>query len=397
MRVEIIAAIVVILILATLGASYIVNSGNRLTSTVTSTSITTTTYTLIEPSTVTSLQTVPVTMSTTNAETFTVTSTLTLVTPVPITSLETANVSVGGSPDTIAVNPDTGRIYISGESNILTVIDATSYNIIANITLPASSDGAIAIDNETNTIFVLLQNGIAEINGSTNQIIRELPLAFGYRSMAYDSSTDTIYGSSLGSYLVGADAQTGAITANLSIGYGADILVNSQTNLIYAVGCNESGLACNSMVSIVNGTNAKLVNQTDLGSPYYATAALDGSSGLLYVSGDEELVELNSIGNVIYNSYPETCGPFISMTVSPTLGQIIMAPQNYDYILVYNEQFGNLINMYSLPSPAQYVAFNTSTNETYAIISDTLVAFHSIGSGYLNSNLIGVDGFCPLP
>jgi hypothetical protein len=203
-----------------------------------------------------------------------------------------------------------------------------------------------------------------------------------------------IYGSSSGSFVVGADARTGVVTVNVSIGYGADILVNPQMNLVYAVGCVEYGLACNSTVSVVNGTNGKLVNQTDLGSPYYASAALDENTGLIYVSGEAELVELNSLGNVIYNSYPETCGPFLSMAVSSTLGQVIIAPQNYNYILVYNEQFGNLINMYSLPSPAQYVAFNPTTNETYAIISDSLIAFHSVGAGYVNATLIGVDGFC---
>ncbi len=393
MRIEIIAAVLVVLVLAALGAGYFIDNSNRLVTTVTSTSIETTTYTLIEPFTATSLQPFPVTTTATSAETFTVTSTLTLGIPVPLSSVETANISIGGSPDTIAINPNTGRIYVSGESNILTVINGTSYKIVANITLPASADGAIAIDNKTDIIYVLLQNGVAEINGSSNQIIMELPLSLG--SMAYDSSTDTIYGSAPGNYLVGANAQTGMVIANVSLGYGADILVNPQMNFVYAVGCNEYGLACNSTVSVLNGTNVKLVNQTDLGSPYYATTAIDESTGFVYVSGEAELVELNSLGNVIYNSYPETCGPFLSMTVSPTLDQIIMAPQNYNYILVYNEQFGNLVNMYSLPSPAQYVAFNPNTNETYAIISDSLIAFHSVGTGYVNATLIGVDGFCP--
>jgi DNA-binding beta-propeller fold protein YncE len=184
MRVEIVAAVLVILVLAALGAGYFIDNSNRLATTITSTSIETTSFTLIEPSTVTSLQIVPVTTTATTAETFTMTHTLTLGIPMPLASVETANIPVGGSPDTIAVNPNSGRIYVSGESNILTVVNATSYNIVANITLPAGADGAIAIDNTTDTIYVLLQNGVAEINGTTNQVIRDLPLNFAYASMA---------------------------------------------------------------------------------------------------------------------------------------------------------------------------------------------------------------------
>jgi hypothetical protein len=338
-------------------------------------------------------------------QTTTTTSTTTIIggTPIPIASVETGNFSIGGSPYTIAVNPNAGRIYIGDESNVLTVVDAASHAVAARITLPNDSNGGIAIDYKTGTVYVLIEGGIAVVDGTTNAVVKELPANFGYRSIAFDSSTDTLYGSpetvsfnnSVG-YLVGVDARTGAITSNVSIGYWAsDVLVNPQLNLIYGVGCAQS-FVCDSMVSVVNGTSAKLMNETTLGSAYYETATIDENTGFVYVSGEAELVVLNPYGTVIRNYYPDTCGPFIAMADDPALNQVIMAPQNYNYLLVYNGWFGNLLNMYSLPDSPQYVAFNPVTNETYVMVSESLLTFKGVAStGNVNDTLIGAGQSCP--
>jgi hypothetical protein len=173
-------------------------------------------------------------------------------------------------------------------------------------------------------------------------------------------------------------------------------LVNPQLNLIYGIGCDAVGLACNSTISVVNGTNAKLIGETALHSAYYATATLDEKTGIVFVSGEEELVVLNPFGVVIHDYYPETCGPFIGMADDPALNQVILAPQDYNYLLVYNGWFGSLVNMYSLPATPQYVAFNPVTNETYVILSESLLAFKGAAStGHVNETLIGAGHDCP--
>jgi hypothetical protein len=375
MRSDVIAVLLVVAILAGAGAGYLVGYANERTVTSVSTFVTTSTTTMTER------------------------------TPIPITSVETGNISIGGSPYTIAVNPNASRIYVAGGSNVLTVVDAVSRTVVAAVTLPSAYNSGIAIDYKTGTVYVLIEGGIAVVNGTTNTVVKELPANFGYGSIAFDSSTDILYGSpetvSFGNsvgYLVGIDARTGAITANVSIGYWAsDIVVNPKLNLIYAVGCAQS-FVCDSVISVVNGTSAKLMNETTLGSVYYATATIDGKTGTVYVSGDSQLVALNPYGTVIYNYYPDTCGPFSSMADDPALNQVIMAPQNYNYLLVYSGSFGNLLNMYSLPGAPQYVAFNPVTNETYVIVSQSLLAFYGATStGYVNDTLIGAGQFCPLP
>jgi len=388
MRSGVIASLLVVAVLAGAGAGYLVGYANERTVTSASTLITTSTSTITFVSTV---------EQTTTA---TVNSATTIIggTPIPITSVETGNVSIGGSPYTVAVNPNDSRIYVAGDSNILTVVDAVSHAVVARVTLPSASNSGIALDYKSGMVYVLVQNGIAEINGTTNKIVGQIPINFGYRSIAFDSSTDTIYGSpeTLGnSSLIGVDSHTGKVTANVSIGYWAnDVLVNPRLNLIYAIGCAQS-FVCDSMISVVNGTSVKLMNETAIGSAYYATATIDQKTGLVYVSGEAQLVILNPYGTVVHNYYPDTCGPSIGMADDPVQNQVIVAPQNYNYVLVYNGWFGNLLNMYSLPDSPQYVAFNPTTNETYAVVSNSLLTFKGVASvGHVNDTLIGAGQFC---
>ena len=388
MRNVAIASLLIVAIVIGAGSGYLVGHANERTITSVSTFVTTSTSVMTSVST--EMQTTTRTVSTA--------TTIIAGTPIPIASVESGNVSIGGSPYTIAVDPNDGRIYVAGGSDVLTVVDAESHVVVARVTLPSASNSGISIDYKTGTVYVLVQGGIAVINGTSNKVIEEMPINFGYRSIAFDSSTDTIYGSAetMGNgSLVGVNSHTGKVTANITIGYWAsDVLVNPQLNLIYGVGCNQEGLVCDSTIAIVNGTSAKLMNETRLGSAYYATATIDEETGIVYVSGESQLVALNPYGTVIYNYYPDTCGPFIGMADDPALNQVIMAPQNYNYLLVYNG-FGNLLNMYSLPDSPQFVAFNPVTNETYVIVSESLLTFKGVVSvGHVNDILIGAGQFC---
>ena len=394
MRAGVIGAVLVVLVVASSGAGYLIGTNNHSTSTFTSISIST--LTSILTSSHTSSQTVFATITTTVN---TGTSTTILATPIPVSSVETADVSLGGSPYTIAVNPNTNRIYVTVGSNGLVVIDAPSHAVVARVTLPAISNGGIAIDFNSNTVYALVQGGVAVINGTTNIVVREFSIDFRPRSIGYDSSTHTLYGSPQGmgtGYLLGVDGRTGTVVANISLGYWAsDIVVNPSINMIYAVGCSQFGLVCGSVVSVVNGTNKTVVNRVNLGSDYYARATIDQRTGFVYVTGDSSLVELDRLGKVVYDSYPETCGPFIGMSVDSSLNQVLLAPQNYPYLLAYNRVFGNLVNMYSLPDLPRYVAYNSVTNETYVIVSESLLAFHGMAStGHVNATLIGSDQNC---
>lgn len=388
MKNEILAVIVVLLVATSLGAGYLVGTSGQHTETFTQVNTYSTTLTAT------------VTTTAENKATYT----LTLGTPIPVESIETANISVGGSPRTIAVNPYDGRIYVEDYfSNILTVVDATSHSIVATIELPAGANNGIAVDSNSDTIYALVQGGIAEINGTSNKLVGELTLNFDPGSLAYNPNTRTIFGSLFeagNESLIGADARTGSITMNIPLGYSPDsTTVNPQTDVVFVVGCNQEGLVCNSMVSVVNATSGKLLNQASLGNGGYPRVTMNPITDVAYVSGSAQLVALNgTTGKMIYDVNSMVCGVLDSMAVDLSSNQVLAMPLTYNYILAYDGASGALVNMFSFPSSPEYVAYNPSTSETYVTYSGQIVAFpNHVGSGHLNGVLLGSGQNCPLP
>ncbi len=185
--------------------------------------------------------------------------------------------------------------------------------------------------------------------------------------------------------------------SNVSLGFRAfNLAVNPMTNMVYADGCDQIGIDCDAVVSIVNETSRSLVATVHLNSAYSTTMTSNPATNIVYASGARELVALNGTnGGTIFHVDPDTCGPFLGMTVVPSANQVAMVPQNYDYLLVYDGTSGALLTMYSLPSSPQLVAYNPSTNEFYVATSGHLLAFPDLNfEGDANPSLIGSNDTC---
>jgi hypothetical protein len=330
--------------------------------------------------------------------------------PIPVSDVETADVPVGGRL-AIAVNADASRVYLLGTSS-LTVVEASSHSVIANITFPSNNTGGIvnaglAVDYSTGMVYASVQGRVVEVNGHTNTVVGEIPLSLG--TLAFDSATHVLWGTVMQHQspleaqtggLVGVDVRTGSIVANVSIGFAPfGIALDPSTHMVYADGCTGS-FVCGSEAAIVNGTSGTLVTTVSLQSGYYPTMTMNPRTNVVYISGDEQLVAFNGTnGSVIFRSNPQTCGPFAAMAVIASSNQVLMVPQNYDYLLVYDGTSGALVNMYSFPSPLGPVAYNTNTHEVYvAAASGGLLSLHDVQvTGNVNATLIGAGQRCGLP
>ena len=264
-----------------------------------------------------------------------------------------------------------------------------------------SINAGLALDPSTGTVYASVQGEVVEVNGSTNTIVRELPLSFG--TLAFESTTHMLWGTQPDhSALAEVDPRTGSVVANVSIGFSPyDIAVDPSAGLVYSDGCREEGLACDSWASVVNGTSGTLVAKVELGSGAYPTMALDPATHVLYVSGGQQLAAINgTTGAVIFNVNPQTCGPFVNMVVDPSSNLVLTAPATgYYYLLAYDGATGKLVNMYSFSSTPVPVALNPNNGELY--LWTTAGRFLSIrvlsAPGNVNSALIGTGGQCPPP
>jgi YVTN family beta-propeller protein len=377
MRREALGAAVAILVVISLGVGYL--AGGVRTSTVTSVSTTT---------------------STLFAGTTTVTSTVSLGPPIPASSLETFNATVGEQPRTIGVDVNLDRIYVAyWFADNLTVIDGTTHSVVATIKLPAGSENGIAVDYQTHMVYVSVDGGVVEVNGTTDQIVGELHPALGYGALAYDQATHVIYGSA-NDTLLGIDVLTGSLVADVSLPHSTDsVTVDPSTNMIIAAGCGAPvSLVCGSVAYLVNGTSRTLTKTVQLGGGSYPRVAVDTYRHMFYVSGDTLAAINDTSGAIVFNVNPQECGPFDSMAFDENTDQLAAISLDFNFVFIYNGATGSLLDMYSLPATPQFIAYNGLTNELYVTVSSQLTAFHnSAGPGYVDTALVGSGENCPLP
>ena len=330
--------------------------------------------------TVTSTSTTTVVSSATMKST--VISTLTVGAPINASDIESGYATIQGQPEYFVVNPNDNVVYVASPfSDNLTTFELLPFSGPYITALPYYSDG-IAIDSSTNIVYVGVANetaaGLAEINTSvansggagngelgktgnlTNEVVRVLPVQLD-GPLAMDSSTHVIYGIALGPKLEGVNVLTGAVVMSVSLGYPINsIAVDQETGMVFAVGCTSS--PCDSIASVVNGTSGRVVATLRLHSSSAPTVAVNPTTGLAYVSGDQ-LVALNvTNGNVVFKVDPLICSVFSNMVVIPSLNEVAAVSLAWPSVLVYDGSTGALVNVYSLPAEGQFVAFDPSTN-----------------------------------
>jgi len=410
MKKEGLAAVIVILIAASLGVVYL--ASNSVTRTGTSASSSAFTYRTVISST--SLST---TVENNIATTFNIVLTSTLTAtwgpgqPIPAAMVETDNFSAAGGA--FVLDSNTHRIYILGTSS-LTVVDASSHSVVAKVPFPANNTGGLinaglTIDTSTNMVYASVQGEVVEVDGSTNTLVGEIPL--GLRTLAYNPATYVLWGTMIGvtqvqgplgatGNLIGVDVRTNSVVENVSIGFAPfGIAVDPHTNMVYADGCAGS-FVCGSKVAVVNGARGTLVATVNLGSEYYPTMTLNPSTHVVYVSGDRELAALNgTTGSVIFKVDPQTCGPFTDMVVDPQSNLVLTSAVNYNYLLAYDGGTGKLVNMYSFGSSLGPVAFDPSNGQVYvATATGQLLAIRMYATtGNVDSTLIGAGRDCLPP
>src|SRR5438105_443273 len=142
-------------------------------------------------------------------------STDSVVSEIPLTG------SLGG----IAANSATGKIY-ADDGNGIEVIDGISNSIVG--TIPVSCTGYVAVNSNTNEIYVSDQFGSSEcvVNGTT-----KIPLILA--CVGVNTNTDMVYGCG-GDSIAIINGNTDTVTSSLQISSGVSYLAaNPVTNKVY--------------------------------------------------------------------------------------------------------------------------------------------------------------------
>jgi YVTN family beta-propeller protein len=186
-----------------------------------------------------------------------------------------AQIPVGGSQTGVAVNTLTNTVYATGETavagvsqDVLAVINGSENTLVQNIAITGNM-GVVA-DEITNTVYVLTNNAVVVVNGSTNQVTATIPLGgtpVGNRpgAIAINPVTQMIYvamclvdGNGPNAYLNDHSITMISGISNTVTGivvlpdFPNGVTVDPTTNLIYAAEDSET--------TVINGTTLALTH-----------------------------------------------------------------------------------------------------------------------------------------
>lgn len=158
-----------------------------------------------------------------------------------------ANIPLGQSPSSIAVNSQTNIVYATCQSpTTLKVVDGATNNVTA--TIPLNSiflpPLGIAVNPTTNRIYVDdFVHGVMVVDGATNAIITTITLPIGVVKVAVNPVTNMVYvGNREDRTVTVIDGNLNSSTENSVLAVipvqsylGADLVVNPVTNRLYIV------------------------------------------------------------------------------------------------------------------------------------------------------------------
>lgn len=153
-----------------------------------------------------------------------------------------ATVTVAEDPDDVAVNPDTHTAYVVSSSPLIredtvSVIDGTTHAVIATLPVGKSRHHSVAVDAETNTIYVTNgeENTVSVIDGLTHNVTAAIPVGKPAGGVAVDAGLRTVYVAHPSDATLSIiDGSTHTVTANVPVGKVPDeIMVDPGTHAVY--------------------------------------------------------------------------------------------------------------------------------------------------------------------
>ena len=239
-------------------------------------------------------------------------------------------VSIGTSPDSVAVNPATNRVYLTNTGdNTVSVIDTTTNKVIATISVGIDPEG-IALNPAINRAYVANtgSNTVSVIDTITNSLFD------------IDSVTD------------------GVQSINVSI-FPDTVEVNPATNRAYVT--NEDG----GIVSVIDTTTNKVIGSI-LAGEIPIDSAVDPTTNRLYVADFDShtVFVIDTTTNTVIDNIAVGRNPF-TVEAIPATNRVYAVNQGSDTVSVIDTTTNKVIDTIDVDKMPFGIAVNTVTNRAY--------------------------------
>jgi YVTN family beta-propeller protein len=218
-----------------------------------------------------------------------------------ITNKILESMDVVRTPFGVGINSNTNTIYVGGEyANTLSIINATTSQVIKEITLQDPYD--IAVNPNNNTVYVTSDRlGLVfVIDGAKNEIITSFEVLIPC-GIAVNPITGRVYVTSESENLVHVwDGNTNQQITTIKVQESPrGVTVNPVTNMIYVTNQETN------TISVIDGATNEIIDSVDVGE-MPRRVVVDSQTNIIYVSNQESknISVIDGVQNKVIKTIP---------------------------------------------------------------------------------------------
>jgi YVTN family beta-propeller protein len=280
-----------------------------------------------------------------------------------------ATVAVGSSPQRVAVNPTTNRVYVSNNgSNNVSIVDGSTNAVIATTPVGSKPMG-VAVNPTTNRVYVANQgsNNVSVLDGSSNAVIATIAVGTGPIEVAVNPTTNRVYVTNSQSNTASViDGASNTVIASISFASSPlGIAVNPTTNRVYVITTGAAGV-----LSVIDGTSNAVITTIPSGSNS-AEVAVNPATNRVYVTNTMTgtVAVIDGSTNAVITNISTGSPPVGTMgiAVNPSLNHIYATnfTPGGENVVVIDGATNTVIATLPFSGGAAAVAANPSTNRFY--------------------------------
>jgi YVTN family beta-propeller protein len=229
-----------------------------------------------------------------------------------------ATVPIGSNPYSIAANSTTGKVYVTHTyGNQLNVIDGTT-NTASEI--KTGSSDLIAINSQTGAIFMLGYGGAVKVLDSVSQKITERPVGKHAWGLTLNDVTGAVYVTRIeDADLAAINADSSSLTILPAGAIPCAIAVNVKANQLYVANFGDN------TASVIDATTGHKIASVPVGR-HPKAIAFDAKRNLVYVAntGDGTVTVIDGASNAVLATLPAGKNPY-GLAVVPGSSRLYVA------------------------------------------------------------------------
>jgi YVTN family beta-propeller protein len=315
--------------------------------------------------------------------------------PAAPTYAVTATIPVGHQPASVAVNPQTGRVYVAnGSDNTVSVVTTADDTVTATVPV-GGVPYSIAVNAVTNNAYVTTGIGGNGAHPGDLVVIDGANAVSASRALQQDGDgphfgdavntlTNTVYVTHFyGGTVSEISASTLTTTAVFAAGpIVTSVAVNELTNTLYVANLD------NGTVTVINGVTHRQIATIPVGGRT-GSIALDPSRRTAYVATDANTVAvIDTATNTVVATVPVGQGPG-RIAVDPSAGVVYVPNSADNTVSVIDQATNTVIATVAVGTAPNSVAVDPGTHTAYVTnnASNTVSVIRTIASAPVVTNL----------